>query len=386
MTYHHLLTEESVYALKIPGMEDSLVHFADLQAAADEVGVPLDDMSEQLSIAIDQWTQDYMEFGYMSMPAAGGAQHVVHVAYRAANLEGLTPKYPLRKAGRVVFTKFRGPDFAGVQEYLPGHSAASDSLNSFGNWETIPPHTAGGAIYPLGRLMVGSVEGFAPDPNFLGMVEAQGWQPSVHIDTSWLAVGHVDETLSFAKADNARGWILLVNDPLMAKQMLEEASSGGYGDTLMFAGMETMYGQPAQRTIDQVLADPEVMGESADSAVEVEAQVQTLRDAIDLEDEQIVLIPYLHERVMGKSLAYNPATINSLYIADDLYAAPETHGPEIEGVDIFKAQFEAAMAAWGIGVAWVENWNLYHILWGEVHCGTNSLRATPEVKWWEVQR
>lgn len=386
MTFHHLLPEESVYALRIPGQQASLDFFADLQPAVDEIGVPLDDMAEQLDInAIDQWTQDFMEFGYMSSPAAGGAQHVIRVAYRAANIEGLLPKYPLRKAGRVVFTKFRGPDFAGIQEYDPNHNLSADSLNSFGNWETIPPHEYAGASYPLGRLMVGAVDGFAPDPAFLGMVEAQGWQPAVHLDTSWLAVGHVDETLSFAKADNERGWILLINDAAMARQMLEDESAAGHGDTLLFAGMKTMYGLSAERTIDEVLADTEVMSESAVSAVEVQGQLQTLRDEIGVADEQLVWIPYLHERVLGKSLAYNPGTINSLYLADDLYAAPETHGPVIDGVDIFKEQFEAALADWGIGVAWIEDWDLYHILWGEVHCGTNSQRAVPDVKWWEVE-
>jgi protein-arginine deiminase len=30
----------------------------------------------------------------------------------------------------------------------------------------------------------------------------------------------------------------------------------------------------------------------------------------------------------------------------------------------------------------VDDWNAYHLLWGEVHCGTNTVR-TPTANWWE---
>jgi protein-arginine deiminase len=41
----------------------------------------------------------------------------------------------------------------------------------------------------------------------------------------------------------------------------------------------------------------------------------------------------------------------------------------------------------GITVHYIENWDLYHRLLGEVHCGTNALRAVPSgTKWWEAGR
>ncbi|PKN31693.1 MAG: hypothetical protein CVU63_22600, partial [Deltaproteobacteria bacterium HGW-Deltaproteobacteria-20] len=40
----------------------------------------------------------------------------------------------------------------------------------------------------------------------------------------------------------------------------------------------------------------------------------------------------------------------------------------------------------GITVHFVEDWNLYHRLEGEVHCGSNALRALPAVSWWETGR
>jgi len=151
------------------------------------------------------------------MPSPTG-QHVIRVAYRSANVYG-TGKYPLRPAGRIVFTGLRGKDFAGIQQvdmaYDPNGQA--DSLDSFGNTETIPPYTLNGVSYPLGRVLRGSIPTFAPDPSFTKMLNAQAVQPMVTIDTSWLLVGHVDETISFIPANTPRGWKMLVNDPALAK-------------------------------------------------------------------------------------------------------------------------------------------------------------------------
>ena len=54
-------------------------------------------------------------------------------------------------------------------------------------------------------------------------MESQAVQPPVYVDTSWLLVGHVDETISFVKTSSPRGWTILVNDPAMAKKMLQDA-------------------------------------------------------------------------------------------------------------------------------------------------------------------
>jgi len=85
----------------------------------------------------------------------------------------------------------------------------------------------------------------------------------------------------------------------------------------------------------------------------------------------------------GELVAEDLGTVNGLYYAFDTFAAPDPHGPVIDGVDIFKDQFEKALGAVGIKVAWIEDWDLYHRLSGEVHCATNSKRALlPDEKWW----
>jgi protein-arginine deiminase len=344
------------------------------------------------------------------MPAigGGGAQHVIRVAYRSSNIFHLdpNPNNPLRHAGQVVFTQFRGKDSAGIQQFDPSSDPSMDSLNSFGNLETIPPYSLGGTSYPLGRLFRGDVPAWHPDLSFEKMLEAQSLQPPVYIDTSWLAVGHVDETISFVKANSPRGWILLANDPRLAKQMLEDQVAKGYGGAIMFAGLYwvDMNSNPiaADRSIADVLADTSIMAQSATAAAAIDAELSVIKTATGITDQEIVRIPFLHEPSNGFSLAYQVGTVNSLVPTGTDMVVPEPHGPAIPGgldagvwsdggasvvgTDIMKEQFEEALAPHGIAVHWIEDWNLYHRLEGEVHCGSNAARTIPSVKWWETGR
>ena len=222
------------------------------------------------------------------------------------------------------------------------------------------------------------------------MLDAQGQQPTVYVDTSWLLVGHVDETVSFLKVNSPRGWIVLVNDPRLAKQMLEDEVAKGNGNTKMFVGQswwdDNYNPVPAEVTISQVLADTDVMDESASSAAEVDAQLEILEQETGLSEDEIIRVPYLHQPVDGYSVAYQPGTVNLISISPTHVGVPDPHGPVIDGVDIFKKQLEDALTPHGISISWIDDWALYHALDGEVHCGTNAARSIPSVKWWETGR
>ena len=387
ITQHHLSDPRWVLATTIPGDPGSSAMLGDLTLAmnAAKIANPL----VKLDIW-DQWTQDLFEPSYMSMPAAGGA-HVIYVYIRAASVEN--PKNvsnPLRQAGKVVFA-LRGKDIAAVQQYNLKSDPSMGSLDSFGNTETIPPYTLGGASYPLGRLFRGKTSSFYPDPTMTTLLESQQVQPPVYIDTSWLLVGHVDETITFVRARTPRGWALVVNDPTMAKQMLQKESAAGYGSTQMFVGKSWIdYGSgeyPAAASIDKVLADTNVMGASALAAVEVDKQVATIKAETGITDAEILRLPFLHWKVEGFAVAYMVGTVNGVSLGDTHYAAPDPHGPVIGGKDIFKAQMEDEMSKVGITVHWVEDWDLYHRLDGEIHCGCNIAReVSPSGPWWESGR
>lgn len=348
----------------------------DLSDAVALAGVP--NATTQFSVS-DQWTQDFFETAYMSMPASGGGQKVIHVNFRSANYTNGS----LRTAGRVVFTQLRGVDVAGAVAYDPAHSNSMDTLNSFGNLETIPPYTHAGVAWPNGRVVRGRTNTFYPDTVFDGMVNAQGEQDILAVDTSWLLVAHIDETVSFIKASTPRGWVMLAGDPTLAVSFFQQLQQAGYGSTNMFVGKFWTGNVNAQVSINATLADTDVMNESAWAATQIEDQVDTIQGATGLLDSEVVTLPFLFEQVSGYSGAYQPGTVNGIYLADDVFAPPDPHGPTIGGVDPFQDDMEDVLGGYGVQVSWVENWDLYHRLSGEVHCGTNVTRAIPSTPWWQ---
>jgi len=383
---HHLQSLDTLYVSKTDEV-DSAVFRADLSKA-----VSATKGGKYIEIPLwDQWTQDFFETGWMSMPAKGNKQQVVAVYLRSANVDyPKDPTAPLRAGGRLVF-QARGPDIAAVQQYDLKHPLNMDTLNSLGNLETVPPYTHNSLAYPMGRLIMGKVASYYPTKAFTTMLSGQAVQPPIWIDTSWLYVAHTDETISFIKTSSKRGWALMLNDATLARKMLQDASKAGHGAAKMFKGKywvdnnDKQYS--AETTVDKVLASTEVMAASATAAVEVASQLAQLKKETGITDAEIIRVPFLHYDISGHSAAFQPGTVNGTVIGDGHYAAPDPHGPVIGGKDIFKQQLTKEMAKHGFTVHYVENWNLYHRLLGEVHCGTNALRSTPaSAKWWEAVR
>ncbi|MBL8957660.1 MAG: protein-arginine deiminase, partial [Myxococcaceae bacterium] len=394
MTFSHATPVVQGYATRVRqgnGTDDpdSVDFRTDVQAGLTGAGIAAPLISMITPGGDDQWTQDFFETGYMNMPIANGAFHTIRVAIRSANKEG-GGSNPLRTAGKVVFTQMRGPDVAGLQQFQASSSTQS-TLDSFGNLETIPPYTHNGTSYPQGRIIRGNIPSYHPDNSFLRMMEGQAVQPPVYVDTSWLLVGHIDETISFLPAATPRGWIMLVNDAALARQMLQDQVTAGNGSATIFPGMQTLNSTgtawvSAARSINNLLADTVIMSDSAAAAAEVNAQVAIIKAATGLQDSEIVKIPFLHEDVGGGSLAYQPGTVNLFLLNSGHLVSADPHGPIINGVDIFKAQMQGALAPFGYTVHWAEEWYLYHLLAGETHCGTNATRVIPTSKWWESGR
>jgi protein-arginine deiminase len=379
LTTHHLQEGERVYISA--GGSDYQVYEADMLAALETAGVPMG--LEALQAGFDVWTQDFFETAYMTMPVPGG-MHVIDVFMRSASNWGAS-EGQLRPSGKLVYTHFQGPDAAGLTEY--GGTGTGNGLNDGGNFETIPPFEHNGESWPLGRIVRGSTPSFHPSENVDRMMNAQLQQPIVEVDTSWLAVGHIDETLTYMKADSPRGWIMAANDPAMAIDMLQTAADQGHGSVVMFEGQYWDTNVPADITIQEVLDDVDLMADNAQAIIDVADQVNTLKEATGITDAEIIPIPFLHEESWGASVAYQPGTVNGIVINTTHYGPPAPHGPVIDGEDIFLKQLDDVMAPYGITVHPIEEWGRLHIGAGEVHCGSNTLRAVPQdVFWWETGR
>jgi protein-arginine deiminase len=336
--------------------------------------------------AADQWAQDFFDVAHLQRPGKDGVVDM-RVVVRSPQ--------PDRLAGAAMLKRL-GPDTAVA--YVHGtmqDDAAGDgySMNSFGNWEVVPPYRTDEAAYPLGRNIWGSGAKTVdqPDASFAAFVRAQSVQPPLTVDTSWLTVGHVDEIFSFVRAPSPRGWTVLVGSPTLARQMLLDLQASGHGSVKLFAGKQSYdfskESEPvvqASRSIDAILADADLMAESQRAQTKIDTATEVLRRELALADTEQVAMPFLFERVYANALAYQPGTVNLLHVGGDV-AVPKPFGPSIDGADPFETDLVLRLGALGLETHFVDNWDLYHAEMGEVHCGTNVDRAV-DVAWWESGR
>ena len=352
-----------------------------VRAAAEAAGVPVDVLDYKASgyadNNFDQWTQDHFEMGYTSMPAEEGA-HTMLVAFR-------TPREK-RTSADVVFVELLGPDFGAIHVHAQPYDNETRSLDSTGNWDTVPPYEANGVSYPHGRFILGSVPERHPDLLAEAFVEAQRIQPLIRVDTSWLSVGHVDEFLSFVPADTARGWRMLFARPQLAVEMLAQLQADGYGGTRMHEGKWWWWG-PAGRSVDDVLGDADLMATNQEDQAILDGILVQLKDELALSDEEVTFTPDLeHSLSDGRSVAYQPGSVNLLHFDRHVVIA-DPFGPKVNGVDVFKKDLNTRLGALGLTTHYTDDWDTYHRNNGETHCGTNSLRVVPaDDAWWEDGR
>ena len=322
----------------------------------------------------DMWLQDTFEPATVSMPTVGGP-HTMRILIRSGNVWEVPGADTPRPAGRLLYRDLRGPDIGVVQELADKASPGLDDLlNMGGNLESLPPY----AGFPHGRIVYGSGERH-PDPGFITMVTSQGYQPPVVIDTSWLMVGHADETTHVVRANNARGWTLAVADPRLAAHLLRDVQRQGGGGQRLFADTNSRH----KPTVDEVLGTKLQDNEAA--AKRIDNQLEILLKATGLREDELVRLPVFFTNVPGYGLlkAMTPGLVNGLSITDHQFAAPDPHGPRLHGRDVFRQATERALARNGVRVHWVEDFFWAHLGGGELHCATNALRdtggATP---WW----
>ena len=159
----------------------------------------------------------------------GGFRTKIQIGY-AESHRGFLPVVfdSPRDRGRNDYPEARmlGPDFG---HFVVG-GGVPNSLDSFGNLEVSPPVTVRGRNYPLGRILVGgrrdgdlshsARQMMAEVRQFL---DAQRVQFPFEIFTDWLAVGHVDEIVSFVPDDAApKGFRCLLASPAKVKSILLE--------------------------------------------------------------------------------------------------------------------------------------------------------------------
>ncbi|PQK10499.1 hypothetical protein BB8028_0002g08210 [Beauveria bassiana] len=231
------------------------------------------------------WTQDFFEPGYMSMPGPSGPVSL-HIMIRSAQ--------NWRVSGRMVFRDLRSNTVGAVQ-----HLANGGSTDSTGNLETIPPYSYNGKSYPAGRTVLGSQ---TEEPYMVEFLEAQEIQAPIHLNTSWLLVGHTDEFFQFLPANNTLGWILMADDPLAGLDMLLQAQQAGHGKDKAVSRPRAPHDPQAWHvttTIDELLDDPEFVTLQNKSASSIADNIKILKRETGLTDADIIRLPGLFELDIG---------------------------------------------------------------------------------------
>jgi protein-arginine deiminase len=182
--------------------------------------------------------------------------------------------------------------------------------------------------------------------------------------------------------------MVVIPDPALARLLLQQQSNAGNGGVPVFEGCSWL-GEPgeisAQTTIDGLLADVDILTASAEAALHIDEQLTALVAETELSDTEILRLPVLFETMYSYSIAHTPNLINSVVLSSTDVAIAAPHGPVIDGEDLFVTYTNEALAARGITTHWVEDWDTYHRMEGEVHCGSHTLRSPPDsFTWWEL--
>ncbi|NXK00590.1 PADI3 deiminase, partial [Corythaixoides concolor] len=315
----------------------------------------------------DRWIQDEVEFGYVQAP-----HKTFPVVFDSPRDLGLKD-FPVKS--------ILGPDFGYVARQAP---EGASSLDSFGNLEVSPPVTVQGKEYPLGRILIGS-----SFPRFGGrrmakavkdFLVAQKVQAPVELFSDWLHVGHVDEFLSFVPAPDRKGFRLLLASPSACYQLLKEKQEEGFGEAAMFQDLEKV----PKLTINEILANETLrkFNNYVQSCISWNRDI--LKRTLGLSEPDILDIPQLFRGdVATGAEAFFPDMVNMLVLGRHL-GIPKPFGPRVGGQCCLEQRVRALLEPLGLTCTFIDDYFSYHVLSGEVHCGTNVRRKPFAFKWWHM--
>ncbi|XP_030145238.3 protein-arginine deiminase type-1-like [Taeniopygia guttata] len=315
----------------------------------------------------DRWIQDELEFGYVEAPHKS-----FPVVFDSPRNRGLKD---------FAFKKILGPDFGYVTREPPGKSVTS--LDSFGNLDVSPPVTVRGKEYPLGRILIGSPLPWAAGRRMCRAVRdflfAQTVQAPLEVYSEWLSVGHVDEFLTFVPALDRKGFRLLLASPNACYKLFTEKQQQGHGEATQFIGLKGT----EKKTIDEILADESLRSDNRHVQRCIDWNRDLLKQELGLSEQDIVDIPQLFILTNSRADALFPDMVNMLVLGRHL-GIPKPFGPVVGGRCCLEQRVRELLEPLGLSCTFIDDFFSYHVLSGDVHCGTNVRRKPFAFKWWNV--
>jgi len=345
---------QQIYVRDFPGKNEKFIQA--LKDIAAQLGVQLKIVPAGNYPAWEIWLQDIMEIGYSRTPTV--CNHVVLKSNRGKPLDDMPEKEMLAPG----FGWFK------IGEYRPGNGGGKGGdgwLDWFGNLEVTPPLPG----YPYGRVFYGynKATGNSMNPLVVQMLEAQGVQtPLIKIHTGWLMIKHVDEIFNFvpSKGKEGKGFKVLVPDVTITYELLEKWNKEGKGslpvlkDLRENATISTLLEDRGLRDLNMKLQEEEI-----------EENIDSMKQAIGIDESDIIRIPSLFEKYREYAGALIPNMVNSVHMNGHMLIA-DPRGPVENGNDLMQEYVRVRLSKEGIEVHFLDDLP-YHLWGGEVHCGTN---------------
>jgi protein-arginine deiminase len=319
----------------------------------------------------DIWAQDTAEIGY-----ATNGRAVMQVA-----LHGNRG----RELDRLFAAAFLGQD-AGVYQAGSYRGESAEWIDWYGNLEVSPPFEVGDPSYPKGRIYAGTQGVRAMHPEVVAFLEAQGEQgPVLWLDTSWLVIGHVDETVSWVPSRVGSPYRMLLPSPRLALEILRKAEQDAPGRVLNrgTSRADSRKGDFVEVPVAKALSSASLIKAQDFVQEKIDGVRRTLQAELGIADADIVEIPVLFGtmpgRFMGRYDALTTNMVNSLLVGDTLIV-PDPHGPLVNGNDVLLQAVRDRLEPLGCKVAAIDDFYPYHRYGGETHCGTNATRRPPATR------
>lgn len=422
----HANGAEVVFVAKMKDNERFRTELGELvtQAGCElEVVAPKPKASEETWMA-DRWMQDCMELGFTGRPFPESESKVLDVPLRAPRkghlevddtvatlplydyAEALQAKEPLQ-SNRVRSRKMA---FYGIG------TPSGSNYNSFGNLEVTPPLPN----HPWGRIYYGprNQDGQSEiDANLKTFLKAQRVQSPFEIDVSWLEVGHVDEILTIIPVKEGDFRVLIVS-PKLAYDILDKYKEDEKATLLTQRVLTRQYneGRGVHESVKQENLSCEVsvkdflskglcfskhkagarditaealrqFNEGIQKKVDASIENELLPALGDEFRDKILPVPVLFiesETKPGYAGALTADMVNML-VLNKHCIIPKPFGPVVNDVDVFEKHVKELLEGFEYEARFLDDWTEYHMRSGEVHCGTNTLRETSCLSWWEKE-
>jgi hypothetical protein len=303
----------------------------------------------------DPWIQDEIEIGYCFAPHAS-----IHVVLHCKRNRGLD---------KFVHADLPGSKM-GLFDALHAPDDQSDSPHYGGNLEATPPvkeatpAIAAGAAGPavkahspalFGKILLGDAKPRAVDSDYRDFLIAQHVQPVLPIDTAWLAVGHVDEIISFVADSSAKGYKMLFASINTMTVLLQETVkvSVASGRTNLHRGK---WARPlaggvveySEISVEDLLAKSKAFNDQVRSEKMIPID-QRLKTGLHLAESDIVRIPTYFEPPPVAAASFSNVRTAALtvgmvnmLVADKHLMIPKPFGPRMkvsDAQDVLKRVF-----------------------------------------------